>query len=360
MSRARVRSARTRCRPARACSSRPSATSVDEIVEQQGLLAAWRRVVEQRCGLVGHGDGLLPGATEIHVGPRRVPRASDGTAKSPRRDGIARYAQALCTAAAPAVRGGIRTGYCTVPRGGVSDAACRTGRRCDRPPASSVPSPPSAPSSSASARSLAARGRRAARRARAHRARPGGDRRALRAARPARARRPPPAAHERRAGRSAASCAAPRSARRPWRSSSTQGREALHYREWFDLLAQPGHEIAGKDPLAVFLTQISRSPVVRKGDARRASTSSTARRRTRLQHTLDAAHGPARPHGDRNARPRRDPRPPQAADDRHRAGRAGARGGGKAARPDASAAPRAIIEPHMAPGSIDVRPAQAR
>ena len=26
-----------------------------------------------------------------------------------------------------------------------------------------------------------------------------------------------------------------------------------------------GHEIAGKDPLAVFLTQLSRSPVIRKG-----------------------------------------------------------------------------------------------
>jgi hypothetical protein len=43
------------------------------------------------------------------------------------------------------------------------------------------------------------------------------------------------------------------------------GREALHYREWFELLERAGHEIAGKDPLAVFLTQISRSPAVRKG-----------------------------------------------------------------------------------------------
>jgi len=40
------------------------------------------------------------------------------------------------------------------------------------------------------------------------------------------------------------------------------GRDRIHYREWFELLT---HEIAGKDPLAVFLTQISRSPVVRKG-----------------------------------------------------------------------------------------------
>jgi hypothetical protein len=43
------------------------------------------------------------------------------------------------------------------------------------------------------------------------------------------------------------------------------GREALHYREWYDLLRRAGREIAGKDPLAVFLTQISRSPAVRKG-----------------------------------------------------------------------------------------------
>jgi hypothetical protein len=43
------------------------------------------------------------------------------------------------------------------------------------------------------------------------------------------------------------------------------GREALHYREWFELLERAGHKIAGKDPLAVFLTQINRSPAVRKG-----------------------------------------------------------------------------------------------
>lgn len=45
----------------------------------------------------------------------------------------------------------------------------------------------------------------------------------------------------------------------------TDGRDALHYREWFDLLAQAGYDVAGKDPLAVFLTQITRSPAVRKG-----------------------------------------------------------------------------------------------
>lgn len=40
--------------------------------------------------------------------------------------------------------------------------------------------------------------------------------------------------------------------------------EALHYRDWFEKVRRAGFEVAGKDPLAVFLTQISRSPVVRK------------------------------------------------------------------------------------------------
>jgi hypothetical protein len=43
------------------------------------------------------------------------------------------------------------------------------------------------------------------------------------------------------------------------------GVEAIHYREWFKLLGAAGYSVAGKDPLAVFLTQISRSPAVRKG-----------------------------------------------------------------------------------------------
>lgn len=43
------------------------------------------------------------------------------------------------------------------------------------------------------------------------------------------------------------------------------GREALHYREWYQLVLSEGFSIAGKDPLAVFLTQLGRSPLVRKG-----------------------------------------------------------------------------------------------
>lgn len=40
--------------------------------------------------------------------------------------------------------------------------------------------------------------------------------------------------------------------------------EALHYRRWFDLLNEAGYDVAGRDPLAVFLTQLSRSPLVRR------------------------------------------------------------------------------------------------
>ena len=40
--------------------------------------------------------------------------------------------------------------------------------------------------------------------------------------------------------------------------------EAIHYRDWYALVTGAGHAVAGKDPLAVFLTQVTRSPVVRK------------------------------------------------------------------------------------------------
>lgn len=44
----------------------------------------------------------------------------------------------------------------------------------------------------------------------------------------------------------------------------TDQTEAIHYRDWFRLLADAGFAVAGKDPLAVFLTQISRSPVIQR------------------------------------------------------------------------------------------------
>lgn len=38
--------------------------------------------------------------------------------------------------------------------------------------------------------------------------------------------------------------------------------EPIHYREWFELVRQHGYAIAGKDPLATFLAQISRADEV--------------------------------------------------------------------------------------------------
>jgi len=40
--------------------------------------------------------------------------------------------------------------------------------------------------------------------------------------------------------------------------------QAVHYRAWFELLRQQGFMPAGKDPLASFLTQIGRSPLVQR------------------------------------------------------------------------------------------------
>lgn len=36
----------------------------------------------------------------------------------------------------------------------------------------------------------------------------------------------------------------------------------IHYKEWFELLGEAGLSVAGKDPLASFLTQIGRAPAV--------------------------------------------------------------------------------------------------
>jgi hypothetical protein len=38
----------------------------------------------------------------------------------------------------------------------------------------------------------------------------------------------------------------------------------IHYRRWLELVEAAGYAVSGKEPAAVFLTQISRSPVVRK------------------------------------------------------------------------------------------------
>jgi hypothetical protein len=43
--------------------------------------------------------------------------------------------------------------------------------------------------------------------------------------------------------------------------------ETIHYRDWFQLLLENGHTVKGKDPLATFLTQVTRSPLVVRAEA---------------------------------------------------------------------------------------------
>jgi hypothetical protein len=39
---------------------------------------------------------------------------------------------------------------------------------------------------------------------------------------------------------------------------------AIHYRDWFRLVIDSGHRVVGRNPLAVFLTEIARSPLVER------------------------------------------------------------------------------------------------
>lgn len=41
--------------------------------------------------------------------------------------------------------------------------------------------------------------------------------------------------------------------------------KSAHYRRWFDVLLRTGAEVGGKDPLATFLTNLGRSPIVARG-----------------------------------------------------------------------------------------------
>jgi hypothetical protein len=68
---------------------------------------------------------------------------------------------------------------------------------------------------------------------------------------------------------------------------------ALHYRAWFDALRAAGFDVAGKDPLAVFLTQLSRSPAVRRG-TQSGVYELDADAPRRLRERLDALHGELR------------------------------------------------------------------
>jgi hypothetical protein len=69
--------------------------------------------------------------------------------------------------------------------------------------------------------------------------------------------------------------------------------QALHYRAWFDALRAAGYAVAGKDPLAVFLTQLGRSPVVRRGTQSGVYELDPSAPR-RLRERLDALHGELR------------------------------------------------------------------
>lgn len=72
----------------------------------------------------------------------------------------------------------------------------------------------------------------------------------------------------------------------------------IHYREWFALLQRAGFEVAGKDPLAVFLTQISRAPMIRRSTAAgmyeldRAAPDRLHNRLSRLQADLRRTTAP--------------------------------------------------------------------
>jgi len=50
-------------------------------------------------------------------------------------------------------------------------------------------------------------------------------------------------------------------------AATSQPDQAVHYRTWYDLLRREGFLPVGKDPLATFLTQIARSPVIRRSTA---------------------------------------------------------------------------------------------
>lgn len=50
-------------------------------------------------------------------------------------------------------------------------------------------------------------------------------------------------------------------------ASSPTPSKPIHYQEWFALFRDAGYAVRARDPLGTFLTQITRSPVVRKAGA---------------------------------------------------------------------------------------------
>lgn len=47
-------------------------------------------------------------------------------------------------------------------------------------------------------------------------------------------------------------------------AAERDGQAELHYRDWYKLLKDRGHVVAGKDPVNSFLTQINRSPRIQR------------------------------------------------------------------------------------------------
>lgn len=83
--------------------------------------------------------------------------------------------------------------------------------------------------------------------------------------------------------------------------AAPEGASPIHYRRWFELLEEAGFGVSGRDPLAVFLTQVSRSPLVRRTtragvyELDREAPERLRRQLARLQVELreTAAAGPA-------------------------------------------------------------------
>jgi hypothetical protein len=50
-------------------------------------------------------------------------------------------------------------------------------------------------------------------------------------------------------------------------ASSPNPQRPIHYQQWYELFRGAGYAINAQDPAAAFLTQINRSPVVRRADA---------------------------------------------------------------------------------------------
>jgi hypothetical protein len=69
--------------------------------------------------------------------------------------------------------------------------------------------------------------------------------------------------------------------------------DALYYRRWYELVCADGYAIAGKDPLAVFLTQLTRSPLVRRG-TQPGIYELDRQAPLRIRHRLEKLHGELR------------------------------------------------------------------